>query len=207
MIVLLTLILGGLAFTQASDTCIYATNVTGNGGSLHFLFDDFKDRSYSLLWCTAVKTDNKTVMYTESYDKPNITQLTDLEEWKVYQVSIKAIRPTQINGFCCYYPVEIQCDYNFTTIPQDLRIDFARDSHVVATIQIFDPQRYVARFEYGELDTFDFKERTRFKDVEGVGYVTQNLLIPLQRIRVVIKSKHSSPVLETYESKTVIVTT
>nr|QBK92186.1 MAG: hypothetical protein LCPAC304_05330 [Pithovirus LCPAC304] len=191
--------------------CIYPTNVTGSSATVHFVWDNVTDHS-NLQWELSVKTENNTVRSTPLASQPLTLYLTDLEEWTTYIVKVKANRVFTINNTTYAYTEHVQCTSNFTTIPRDLRIDtlFQWDgvskTAVFATVQIFDPQKYKIRFEYGPVDSFEFPTNWGFQDVLGVGVASTKFSYgwEIKRLRFVIKSKPSYPFTEIYTSPAIV---
>ena len=200
----------GCASESIAKDCIYPTNVTRSSATVHFVWDNVTDHPY-LQWDISVKTENKTVRSIPLTTQPLTLYLTDLQEWTTHIVKVKANRVFTINNTTYAYTEHVQCTSNFTTIPRDLRIDTVyrwqtSATSVFATVQIFDPQKYKIRFEYGPIDSFEFPTNRGFQNILGVGVAHTKVLASFQtkRIRFIIKSKPSYPFAEIYTSPSVV---
>lgn len=193
-----------------SEQCIYFTNVTGNKAIIHFDWTGVVDHPF-LRWDIEIKAPNKSIYTFNCSSKPLEFYLTDLEEWTTYTVAAGAQRLFYINDVLYDYTNHVSCKANFTTIPRDLRIDHIYTgpalTNVYGMAQIFEPQKYKFRFEYGEIDSFEFIYTRAFKDMRGVGVVSDSFARyeRLRRIRFVIKSKPDYLGQETYISPTYII--
>ncbi len=211
LLLALCFVVGVCASESIFKDCIYPTNVTGSSATVHFVWDNITDHPY-LQWELYVKTGDKTIRYSLLTSQPLTLYLTDLEEWTTHIVHIKANRVFTINNTTYTYTEHVKCTSNFTTIPRDLRIDTlcrwdgVSKTAVFATVQIFDPQKYKIRFEYGPVDSFEFPTNQGFQNILGVGVASTRFSYGegVKRLRFVIKSKPSYPFVEIYTSPAIV---
>ena len=192
------------------SSCMYFEKVTGNSAIVRFdLSDNTTTIPYSR-WDIEVKSgkEENLWMETTSTKLPLSIYMKDLTEWTVYQVKITYVRVFWIQGKEYDYSQHIVCEGNFTTVPRIIKMDsvdqYPRYYYLklLGTAQIWNPQNYKFRFEWGSAVSYEYSDNTRFKDLIGVGVAVDRVDFfrpesPL-RVRLVIKSK--PPWSETYIS-------
>lgn len=208
-----------------SNGCFNPTNVVGTSAIIRL---DMTDKPTSTLfpyfkWDIEVKYQPETDgngsrihMKTDSINKPLSIYMKNLQEWANYQVKITYIQTFWIDGKEYDYSRKVICEGNFTTVPRSIKVDHVYGFYqsydhfyqAVGMAQIWDPQKFKFRFEWGPPESYEYTHFTRFKDLQGIGVAIDKFKYPYGilgpfRIRLVIKAK--PPLVETYTSEPYIV--
>lgn len=217
---------------NANPKCIQISNVASSTANVNFIYKDYSDYPH-LRWSLIVKCEDDIIADVVMENQPITAYLTGLEEWNECYVKIEANRMSYINNILFDGMEQYLCESSFVTIPLDLRIDnvhsietkgkYNNDDvasietknecnnddmkvRITATTQIFEPNCYKYRFEYGPLDTLSFPHKTPYRNLEGYG-LSDVVSLPYHtnpsRIRLVIKSKKECNFDETYTSKSI----
>lgn len=201
------LIVSAFLLFNDAQSCIYVTNISRITANVHFLVEDYLlEWDFSFVkWDITIRTPDKVVMNTQLFSTPKTAYLKHLEEWTDYTVILKITKFYYVENVL--YEVEAKrFESNFTTIPRMIRIDAVRHNEIFANLQVFDPQRFKARFEYGPIDTYHFTKFSQYDKLQGIGVISHKFpYLGLIRIRVIVKSKPECPIMEKYVSEPKIV--
>ena len=193
-----------------SQSCFYPVRVTGDSATVYIDVDDRNATIPSSQWEIEVThgPKHRPFLAGSTHELPLSIHLKKLEEWTAYHVKVTHVRYFTIYGDLYDYARQVVCEGSFTTVPPLLKIDTVDKTHyvmaevVLGTAQIWNPQQYKFRLEWGPTDTYDFPRTSRYTDLYGVGIVKELFQGfgyggPV-RIRFVIKSR--PPFSETYSS-------
>jgi len=200
-----------LSFPLISWGCFNPTNVTGNSAIIHL---DLKNHPalfpYSR-WDIEVRTgEGKLYSQISSTSLPLSVYMTNLKEWTEYKMKVTYVQIFWVHETKYDYSQTILCQGSFITIPRIIKMD-AVDNHryidkelLLGTAQIWNPQNFKFRFEWGPYNSYEYTHSTHFKDLQGVGVAldtaTFNIFPPI-RVRLVVKSKIDSVIPEIYVSE------
>lgn len=192
--------------------CFYPVNVTGNSATIHLNLKTHPSLFPYSRWDIEVRTCKEHRIYsqTSSTSLPVSIYMKNLKEWTDYQVKITYVRIFWIHSMKYDYSREILCEGKFTTIPRVIRMDAVDNhkyidvEHLLGTAQIWNPQNFKFRFEWGNYDSYKYTQSTHFKDLQGVGVASDSAKFNMRgpvRVRLVVKSKVDSFKSETYISE------